>query len=276
MLGLITLASCSNDDSFETVSNDQEFETKMVTLNFNPYTMEAMTRGTTNDLRSSIDRLDIRISDMKNEVVHYITQTSDDENFGTVTVGIQKDSYYVQAVGYTGTTPVTWTGSNLDWGGNVPDVFYASTTFDYRDDNKTITLTRKTSKFKLRFLDDNLPGNVDKYVITFDKTGTVLKDGFCTTESRGVRTVEITASTIATQKEIDVLAFIPQVTDFKTNFNVKAIQVGGNILEERTFENVPLKVGYVTTYQGSMFSPYYSGFTWNINPDWMDNGTTSF
>ena len=270
LLAAMVLTACSNEQE-ECVFNGSTAENQTeVVLTFSPYEQSAMTRAATS-VATVVTHLDVWIYESGTEVTS-IHQTTADATFGTVTTTLDKTkTYTLYAIGHKadGATlsdgVISFTDDKV-----THSMFYTTTFSPATTTSLSCLMNRIVADFRLDITDD-FPAECKSLRFTianvFDRWN--VSTG-CTHSLDRVSTI----SYGGTSSIFNVYAI---VTDAQTTHDilVEALDADGNVLQTRTFVNVPLRNGYKTTYRGTFFidTPMTMSFTVN---DWNEYDTVDF
>ena len=265
-------AVACRSDIEEQVMNPEPTE---VTLTFSPYEMEAMTRTATS-IASIVTHLDVWIYESGAEVTA-VHQTTDDASFGTVGLTLDKTkTYTLYAVGHKATGAATLADGVISFPDDkvTHSMYYTASFSPSTTTSLNCLMNRIVSMFSFNTT-DAVPDDANKMQITMngvydrwnvstgathqlDRTSTFQN---FTTRQDGTVTFNIYAIT----------------TDAQTlhTVTVTALDDNDDVIQTRTFTDVPLRNGYKTTYTGTFFidTPFTSTFTVN---DWNEYDVVNF
>ena len=261
------MTACTSDVEDVNVSEPTE-----VTLTFSPYQMEAMTR-TAVSIADVVTHLDMWITDGSTEVEAH--QTNDDAGFGSITVTLDKTkTYTMYAVAHKADGATLSDGVISFVDDKVTHVMYYSTTFSPATTTiLSCLMNRIVADFRLDITDD-VPDACKKLRFTisnvFDRWN--VSDG-------GTHNLD-RVSTINYGGTSAIFNVYAITTDAQTlhTVTVEALDNDGNELvpnQVKTFENVPLRNGYKTTYRGSFFNNENMTMTFTVD-DWNEYETVNF
>jgi hypothetical protein len=261
MLTAIVLAACSSDE--------EQNESTTVTINFSPYDVEPMTRAAVS-IADVVTRLEVWITD--GTTTTDLHQSSSDAGFGSLTVTLDKTkTYTLYAVGHKAD------GATLSDGviGFTDDkvshsMFYSTTFSPTTTTSMSCLMTRIVADFRMEITDD-IPAECKSLRFTvsnvFDRWnvstgGTHQLDRVSTINCNGTSAI------------FNVYAI---VTDANTTHDilVEALDENDDVVQSRTFADVPLRNGYKTNYRGTFFidTPATAGFTID---DWNEYDVVDF
>ena len=266
------LTACTNDSVED---NTLDENTRNVTLNFGMSSDFApITRGSSN-LSDFLSYINVYFY---NEGTHSVeksaSQTSNKAGFGTMTVGLSKATYTVWAAG-TSTEPTITNNEILSY----PDDIVEDTFVGYGAINTntqslySMNLNRAVAKICVLLTDVNIPTNVTKIRITHNGyTKYDLHTGCYDSNSNGEHI--ILYDTDKVNDEFSFLVFADAKSNSseanaeKITFTMDALDANNDIVESKTFENVPVRPNYVTTYTGAFYADKYFDFSINSDSDW--------
>ena len=262
------LTACSSDNGEEQRVKSEEFTE--VVLTFSPYEQTAMTRSATS-VATVVTHLDVWLYESGSEVTA-IHQSSSDDGFGTITATLDKTkTYTLYAVGHKadGATlsdgVISFTDDKV-----THSMFYTTTFSPATTTNLSCLMNRIVADFRLDITDD-FPAECKSLRFTianvFDRWNV---------STGGTHSLD-RVSTISYGGTSSIFNVYAIVTDAQTthDITVEALDANSDVLQTRTFMNVPLRNGYKTTYRGTFFidTPESAGFTVD---DWNEYETVDF
>ena len=267
-LAAIVLTACSQDES---VFNGSAVENqKVVMMTFSPYDMEAMTRTATS-IADYVTRLDIWIYESGSEVTA-IHQTTVDAAFGSVSVTLDKTkTYTLYAVGHKadGATlsdgVITFTDDKV-----THSMFYTTTFTPATTTSLSCLMNRIVADFRLDITDE-IPTSAVKFRFTvsdvFDRWNV---------STGGTHSLD-RVSTINYGGTSSIFNVYAIVTDAQTthDIHVEALDANSDVIQSRTFTDVPLRNGYKTTYRGAFFTDQSVSAAFLVD-DWSSYDTVNF
>lgn len=246
-----------------------------VHLTFVPTTHDVSTRGTV-AIGDYFSRLAVQMFDQdENKVFDKVkTQTRDDDDFGTLNVGLTAGTYTVVAVGHS--SPVTPTIKSTEMVQfTAKDGIKNSDTFAYCD-NVTIDadhtahelrMNRMTAMVMFELTDETLP---ESYAgVRAEYTGG--SANFNPTTSEGC-----TKSTQSELRDKNALYFFtfPYLSDEgKLKITISALDADQNVLLTKVLTDVPVTRNRITKCTGKLFGNgdftiIQTGFGISVNTDW--------
>ncbi len=281
MLGLSCMA-CESPVGDEV---EQQKELKMaeegnVRFKINVYEQIAFGRGTEKKTRTqSVEEVCSRITlavFKGDEKVKTVSQSSDKEGFGDLSVNLSSGTYKVLVVAHNGEgTPTITKLDEIKFKDNkVTDTFcyYGDIQVGENAQEYNLLLKRVVGMFRL-VVEDVTPKKVTQMKFYYTGGSSTLDGttGFGAVNSRQteVRNVSSTAYSGGTVYEIYT---IPHNPEKKLKIVVTGLDNLGDVLYERTFEDVPLSVNKITQYSGSFFSEEIGGLDkkliLKVNTEW--------
>ena len=271
------LTACTSDEPEAAingglVADTTEIET--ITIYFAPqYEVAPMTRAAIADAAS---RLDVWIYEGDTELTA-VHQSSSSVGFGSVSLSLNKTkTYTLYALAHKATTACTLADGIISFPDDKPkESFFYTTTFSpATTTNINAEMQRITGKFTLQTT-DAVPDDVDH--VQFVIRNTALRYGVDGTLSNITdRTVDfpnITRKADGTCSfSFNILAY-----DAVTNFEITATAYAADnsIIETKTFDAVPIRNSYRTTYTGAFFTTSEFSMTFTC-ADWQDYDTINF
>ena len=272
-LSAILLAACTNEN--ENVFNGlpAEDETE-VTLTFSPYDVTPMTRTATS-IATYCTHLDVWLVEGDNTTA--VHQTSSDAGFGSLSVTLNKTkTYTIYAVAHKCTSDATLADVVITFPDNkvTHSMFYTTTFTPSETTDLSCLMQRIVSQFSFSTT-DQVPANVVKMTLTvndvFDRWNV---------STGGTHSLDrvSTFQNFSTHDDGTVTFNIFSiVTDAQTthDITVTAYDAQDNIVQTRTFADVPLRNGYKTSYRGVYFTDTPTAAIFTVN-DWNEYDEVSF
>jgi hypothetical protein len=254
-----------------------------VHLTFVPTTHDMTTRGTV-AVGDYFSRLAVQMFDADgNKVWDKVkTQTRDDDDFGTLNVGLLAGTYTVVAVGHS--SPVTPTIKSTEMVQfTAKDGVKNSDTFSYcgsvtvaeNGGSHELRMNRVTAMVTFEFTDETMPANYAG--VRVDYTGG--SANFNPTTGEGC-----TKSTQSELRGKDALYFFtfPYMSDEGTlKMTVTALDKDQNVLTTKVLTDVPVTRNRITRCQGPLFGDgdytiYQTAFGITVNTDWAGEDFYTF
>lgn len=263
-----TLLSCEtgyNPDDYAdsgSSSGNSTVDEGTVSVTFNIASIEQVefenttytTRAT--DIADLCTRVDFAsFSESDNKTTY--NYTSDDDDFGTLSVNLAEGTNRVVILAHNGTgTASIYRPDSIRFSNNkVTDTFYYYAEIEPTDgETYNVSLTRAVAMFRLIVTDDT-PEDVTQMQFyytggssTFDAT-----EGFGIVQSRQTEIRDVESSAYNSQSTYEIYTF-PHDTNDEIKVTVTALDASGNELTERVFEDVPVTINTITQYTGSFFT----------------------
>lgn len=239
VVAVAALTACTNDGAGEVLNNEKA----VVWMKFSPYDVRPMTRAAVADYAT---RLDVWIYDGDTEV-QAVHQQSTDEGFASLSVRLEKSkTYTVYAVAHKAAGAATLSNGVVYWPDDkVTHSFYYSQTFSPAT---TTTLSclmeRIVGNFRLE-ITDAVPADVVRLTIDMGESPTRWDvGGFGTNAVSRVSSFPLTAGSTPTAS-----VFIIADGDGAESYNitVTAYDATDAVVQQRVFEDVPIRAGYRST-----------------------------
>lgn len=285
----IIMASCQvvtfEDDS--TAVNPPTGE-KTMHFKLNTYSMDSMDEipddddGTRNAqgvltraaIQNATDHIILGIYDAQNKLVDtLICQNKSDNNlpnYGTITHTLKYGKYSILALGWNGDQKcIVHRHDSIsfseDW---VPHTFLCRQNIVVSEsfsDTRSLSLRRCVAKFTIKFDDKFIPEDLSYFVTRFSGGGCTLNSEtkYCAEIQEVTRKLPLTMEP-SKLKELSSYCFLPS-DGANIVVNVTAYDANDSILANRTFEKVPMKINYITTYTGNFFN--YGNVEGNVDFD---------
>lgn len=274
MLAAIVAAGCSSDNEEKTVLNGSAVETSVL-LTFSPYEVDAMTRTATS-ISNYCTHLDVWITD--GESTTAVHQSSNDSDFGSLSVTLNKTkTYTLYAVAHKCASDATLTGGIITFPDDkvTHSMFYTTTFSPATNTSLSCVMNRIVAQFRLETT-DAVPADVKKIRITIDDVfdrWNVTTGG--THQLDRSTTIAITSTATDGTVALNVFAIM---TDAQTLHTVIVEMLDADdaaVQSPRVFTNVPLRIGYKTTYRGALFTDSGMAMTF-VADDWSEYDTVNF
>lgn len=274
LAAVLLLTACSSDEGDVFSSSAAENQTN-VTLTFSPYQVDEMTRAAT-PIAGIVTRLDVWLYESGSEAVA-VHQSSSDSEFGALSVTLDKTkTYTIYAVGHKGTAAATLADGIIAFPDDkTTHSMYFTTTFSPSTTTSLSCLMQRiVAQFRIETT-DAVPANMKKIQIAindvFDRWS-VTAGG--TQLANHTHTISITSTAQDGTVALNVFAI---VTDAQTLHTVTVTGLDADdavTLTPRTFDDVPLRNGYRTTYRGALRDASAAA-TFTVD-DWSDYDVVEF
>lgn len=272
----ILLTGCDSSDTYDIYESKEE----LVTITFSPYTMEEMVHTTraAQAIFSFVNYLDIWLIEGTN--VQTVHQTSSDDNFGTISLVLDKTkTYTLKAIAQSRNGTCTLANNIVQFPDDKPSqAFYYTTSFSPATTTSlNCTMDRIVGQFRLE-ITDAVPEDVTQVKFTIYNNGTRFDTSDQTAANKIDREVLYTSVSRAQDGSASfTLTILPDNLTETTNVDIKveALKANNDVKEERTFTDVPIKANYKTTYRGTFFISSNMSMTFQAN-DWSEFDVTNY
>ena len=267
MVAMAMLTACTNDGAGEVTNN----ETAEVRMTFSPYEVEPMTRAAVADYAT---RLDVWIYEGDTEV-QAVHQQSTDDGFASMSVRLEKSkTYTVYACAHKAGGAATLSNGVVSWPDDkvTHSFFYSQTFSPATTTTLNCLMERIVGNFRLE-ITDKVPEDVARMTVDMGESPTRWDvGGFGTNAVSRVSSFPLTAGSTPT-----VSVFIIADGDESENYDITVTAYDGEdaVVQQRVFEDVPIRAGYRSTYRGAFFTEAVGAMTFTVN-DWMDYETVDF
>lgn len=251
----LLFAACSN----ENVVDNQQLQT--VNFVVNTYEMERMNMPTRAVSATNLAHLAMGVYNVDtNELVgDAVIQDKSTENYGQFSTTLPKGNYRFVFLGYDATRAVQMQhAQRIAWENQVvTNTFSKSIVLNVGNEpiSREIAMERSVGMFSL-VINGDIPDDVAQF--KFDmRGGSYILDattGFGSQEA--TRTYTFTGFETKDKSKgitINFYAFLPS-NESSATITVDAMDLGGNVIRQRTFENVPMKRNTKTRYTGKFFA----------------------
>lgn len=266
LLAVLLLTAC------EKVVLDDDGGTR---LRFIPTTAD--TRGTVS-IGDYFSRLAVQLFDSTDTKVftQSKTQTRDDDDFGTLSVGLKAGTYTVVAVGHS--SPVTPTIKSTELvqftaqnGVKNSDTFCHYGTVEIKDDGEyhELKMNRVAAMVTFEFTDTDTPAAFRQLKIEY--TGGSANFNPSTGEGCTKSTQSETRGNRATQYQVFTFPYLSAEGKLKITLN--ALDGAQNVLTTKVLSDVPVTRNRITRCAGPLFGDgdydiYQTAFGITVNADW--------
>lgn len=273
MVAIAALTACTNDGASEVLNN----ETAEVRMTFTPYDVEPLTRAggvTRAAVADYATRLDVWVYEGGTE--HYAEhQQSTDDGFGSLTLTLDKTkTYTLYAAAHKGDGAATLANGVVAFPNDkvTHSFFYSQTFSPATSTTLNCIMERIVGNFRVE-ITDAVPDGVAQMEMSIGESPTRWDVG-----GYGVNLSERTASfTPAAGSSPTLSTFIIADGEEDTAYTitVTAYDADDDVVQSRTFSDVPVRNGYRSIYRGNFFTDQAVGMTFTVN-DWSDYDTVDF
>jgi len=267
VMAVAMLTACTNDGAGE-VLND---ETAEVQMTFSPYEVEPMTRAAVADYAT---RLDVWLYEGGTEV-QAVHQQSTDEGFASLSVRLDKrKTYTVYAVAHKAAGAATLSNGVVSWPDDkvTHSFFYSQTFSPATTTTLSCLMERIVGNFRME-ITDKVPEGVARMTVDMGESPTRWDvGGFGVNAVSRVSSFPLTAGSTPTAS-----VFIIADGDEAESYDITVTAYDGEdaVVQQRVFEDVPIRAGYRSTYRGAFFTSGAVTMTFTTN-DWTDYETVDF
>lgn len=210
------------------------------------------------------------------------------KTFSQFSVSLPYGHYRVLVLGYNGSRECSIASLNhISWTEDyVPNTFSYCGELVLNQDanlNREITLDHVVAAFRVT-AEDAIPAELKKMRFISSVGGTVLDatTGYATQNTGRTSDITVPADSVGKQGVCFTAYLFLPVEQINGNYTVQAIGKNNAILNEKHFSDVPLRINYLTVWQGKAFevsndesTSVQNGFNvkWDIN--WADTLTIS-
>ena len=267
----MVFTACSSNLDVE--GTEPQDSVRYVTMSFEPqYEITPMTRAA---ISPTCNKLVVKVVE-ENGASNVYTQSSSDTGFGTMKIGINSTTSKVYSIAYWGNNTVSIANDGVTAFENneIVDAFFATTSGWklYEKSTVSVSMDRVAAKVQLNFSETEVPSVLNKMVITITG-GTNVING---TEPVQIinEFTDVSTGRYGT-KAYPTLLYIPTGVT-KVSVKATAYNSSNNVIQERTFDNVPVQANYVTTISGKFFYDGYPEFIFSVDADWNIGETINY
>jgi hypothetical protein len=240
-------------------------------MTFAPYEVEPMMRAAVADYAT---RLDVWLYEGGTEV-QAVHQQSTDDGFASLSVRLEKSkTYTVYACAHKAAGAATLNNGVVSWPDDkvTHSFFYSQTFSPATTTTLNCLMERIVGNFRLEIA-DKVPEGVARMTVDVGVSPTRWNvAGYGENAVSRVSSFQLTAGSTPT-----VSVFIIADGDEAESYDitVTAYDASDAVVQQRVFEDVPIRAGYRSTYRGAFFTEADEVMTFTVN-DWMDYETVEF
>ena len=277
-LSLLCFACSKNITEESSIDTTTLKGDEIVTITFSPYSITSMTRGTeTPQTIDAFNRLDVWIINGTDTID--IHQQKEDQNYGSLSVSLNKTkTYSLIAVAHKNTDTTTLREDTISFPENkIKETLFYKTSFSpATSTNLSCVMDRIVGMFRLETT-DSIRSEVKKIKFTVYNTGCKFNINGTTgnfIDKENTIEVKVRNSDGSATFNTYIMANDMKSTSY-FDIKVEALTNDDRVIEERLFEEVPIKDNYKTTYQGTLLvtTPMNVSFT---TYDWDSFETVNF
>lgn len=264
---LAALTACTNDRASEVLNN----ETAEVRMMFSPYEVEPMTRAAVADYAT---RLDVWLYDGGTEV-QAVHQQSTDEGFASLSLRLEKSkTYKVYAVAHKAAGAATLSNGVVSWPDDkvTHSFFYSQSFSPATTTTLSCLMERIVGNFRLE-ITDKVPEGVAR--MTVDVGVSPTRWNVAGYGENSISRVSSFTPTVGSSPTLSV--FLIADGDEAENYDITVTAYDGEdaVVQQRVFDDVPIRAGYRSTYRGEFFTGAMASMSFTVS-DWMDYETVEF
>ena len=253
-LAAMMMVSCGKEGvETDSTATDADNEAT-VRMTFTPYGMEPMTREATG-IENYCTRLDVWV--VNGSDTTEVHQSSTDSGFGQVSLTLnRKKTYTLYAVAHRASAEATLKEGVLAFPGEkVTHTMVCSEAFcPETTTNLSCVMSRIVGMFRMETA-DAVPQNVAKIRYSIGQTFTrwsIAGNGVNATDREADIAITSRAQDGTVALSIYLIPSSMTTTDHY-DITMTALTDGNDVVEQRVFEDVPIKAGCKTTYRGDFF-----------------------
>jgi len=266
VVAMAMLTACTNDGASE-VLNDETAEVRMT---FAPYEVEPMMRAAVGDYAT---RLDVWLYEGGTEV-QAVHQQSTDDGFASLSVRLEKSkTYTVYACAHKAAGAATLSNGVVSWPDDkvTHSFFYSQTFSPATTTTLNCLMERIVGNFRLE-ITDKVPEGVVR--MTVDVGVSPTRWNVAGYGENAVSRVSSFTPAVGSSPALSVFLLAGSEEE-KRDITVTAYDASDAVVQQRVFEDVPIRAGYRSTYRGAFFTSGVVTMTFTTN-DWMDYETVEF
>ena len=267
VVAVAMLTACTNDDAGEVLNN----ETAEVRMTFSPYDVEPMTRAAVADYAT---RLDVWVYEGGTEV-QAVHQQSTDEGFASLSVRLEKaKTYTVYACAHKAAGAATLSNGVVSWPDDkvTHSFFYSQSFSPATTTTLNCLMERIVGNFRLEIA-DNVPEGVERMTVDIGISPTRWNVGGF--GENAVSRVSSFAPTVGSSPTLSMFIIADGDEAELHDITVTAYDGEDAVVQQRVFEEVPIRAGYRSTYRGEFFTGAMASMSFTVS-DWMDYETVEF
>lgn len=268
---MLCCTACSSDGS-EKEPEEGEKTISFEVVNYQQVSLDDVTRATD---ATALAHLDMAIYDAATNALVSQTQTAKGESgYGQFSATLAYGQYTVVFLGYNGDRTANMSNPEDIWfvDNYVPNMFYKTiqlTVSAASTDVQSIVLARGVAAFWLKH-DGYIPNTLNTMRITASGGGSHFNalTGFAAKVASRWTDFPLANKASDTSFGLTMYAFLPAETATMT-FTAVAKDANNEVLQERVFSNVPMKINQRTTYTGQFFGSgtNVQGFSLSLETD---------
>lgn len=281
VVAVAMLTACTNDGAGEVINH----ETADVRMTFSPYDVEPMTRANSASGLTRTDgvtraavadyatRLDVWLYEGSTEV-QAVHQQSTDEGFASLSVRLEKaKTYTVYAVAHKAAGAATLSNGVVSWPDDkvTHSFFYSQTFSPATTTTLSCLMERIVGNFRME-ITDAVPADVVR--LTIDMGVSPTRWNVAGYGENAVSRVSSFTPAVGSSPTLSVFMLAGSEEE-KRDVTVTAYDGEDAVVQQRVFEDVPIRAGYRSTYRGAFFTGTMASMSFTVS-DWMDYETVEF
>lgn len=289
MMAAAMTACTSGNDLTEglTQPTAQDDKTEFVTLSFQPYTIEAMTRAGEQAIGDIAKRIDVWVFEgdsatalTQTDTIAAVHQQNADDGFGSLTLTLNRTkTYTLYAIAHCNDTPATFSKGTVSFTSLTDNTVLAYTKTFTPADTKTLDcrMTRRIGLFRI-IITDSLPASVVRLRIAATigtRYSFPLRKGINPTQ-KGRNWTDLSAVKQSDGTTVLNYCILAADTIQHYDISVKGCDASSVAVKERIFRDVPIRNGYRTVYRGEFFTDAAFASTFTVDTDWKDFDTVTY
>ena len=271
-LAAALLSACEKD-----AQSGEVYNKETVTLTFSPYTIAPMTRAATS-IADYCTHLDVWISDDEDNVID-IHQSTADADFGSVSVALDRTkTYTLTAVAHKCADAATLDDGVISFPDDkiTHSMVYTTTFSPATSTSLSCEMHRIVGQLRLE-ITDVVPDDVAKFTYSIDGTHSEWNiEGYAANDFDRTGTINLTSRNNDGSATLNIFVMPSDITTTdEITITVQALTSDDDIVEQKTFTDVPIKAGYRTTYHGEFFTTEQMAMFF-VAEDWTNFDTVNF
>ena len=279
---VLIFSSCTNDVLTENSENDDYVSVKFYVSNIS--ITQEKTRA--NTIQDAFPMLDLVLYTINNDGTYTkykeCSQTKSSSSFGVVTFNnVKCGTYKLVAIGHDDSSHPDMDDPTSIAFTKYPNLYgyTADVTITKTSTNIEVPFVHKTAKIIFDF-NGFIPDDVEKIKFTFEGSSNVYNaiTGFANTTSSRVVTINVTKEH-KDNKHITATSYAILTQDELTSENsyyniiIAGLDANEQEMNKKTYNKIPLKIGYTTTLSGVFFDYTNLSMSFSVISDWGTYGT---
>lgn len=282
LMGL-TLVSCEKAVLDEETQKEDQNEESVITFRINAFTIEPFETRSPQNIVDYCTRLEFAVY-QDGQLKNSVSQKKADNDYGTATMALKPGSYKLMILAYSSNATVSLDISNpqsISFANAMgfSDTFYYYSDLTVTSSNQALDITMQRAASALSFtITDELPNNLYRIKMKYSGGSRILNatTGMGVTKANDSQEVLWAVDGMNAPLTLNEYTFMPTETGYLT-LTVTALDSNDNVIQERTFTNVPMQHAMKTIYSGPFFTQSASiGFSLKAETDWETYKTIQF